>query len=525
MELSMKKITAVSLLTALLFSLSCFTAFGYSERQRSIPSVRITIQTGEIEIGDELSDDADSYVTVPDNQYYTLDDAEWLDDIRSVKVGDEPRMKVYLSNSGYTIEHSDYDTVYSFRGSYNSSNVRVTNGEFISAAKRDGNETLEVTLRIKAIKGHYDEPEDVYWTSSRGVAKWNAPENGSGYYDVVCYRGSTAVKRLNSYHGTSYNFYPYMTKAGEYTVRVRTVAPENVSSSTTTILAVAAAIATLIGGRLADRLAKDKDRLGKAMDLIRSLNPKPGQSGLESASPEAPTLIPDFYLSNEDGQLVLSLNAKNDPNLKVSPAYEQMLEEYGAQQQSGTAGNLQAGSDGAAASMQESVKYRKTREAAQFVMQKIDSARWFMEMIRQRKTTMLRIMQAVVDYQHDYFLEGDIAKLKPMRLKDIAEKVGMDISTVSRVINNKYIQTHFGTFLVKEFFSQSTENEEGEEISTSRVKAALQQLVDKEDKRSPLTDDELESALRQQGFVLARRTVAKYREGLGIPIARMRKQL
>ena len=156
MELSMKKIAAVSLLTALLFSLSCFTAFGYSERQRSIPSVRITIQTGEIEIGDELSDDADSYVTVPDNQYYTLDDAEWLDDIRSVKVGDEPRMKVYLSNSGYTIEHSDYDTVYSFRGSYNSSNVRVTNGEFISAAKRDGNETLEVTLdRVAPNQGSF----------------------------------------------------------------------------------------------------------------------------------------------------------------------------------------------------------------------------------------------------------------------------------------------------------------------------------------------------------------------------------
>lgn len=278
-------------------------------------------------------------------------------------------------------------------------------------------------------------------------------------------------------------------------------------------------------GRIAERLKVDEDALKEAMDLIRSLNPKPGQSGSESASPEAPTLIPDFYLTNEDGQLVLSLNAKNDPNLKVSPAYKQMLEEYGAQQQSGTAGNLQAGSDGAAVSMQESVKHRKTREAAQFVMQKIDSARWFMEMIRQRKSTMLRIMQAVVDYQHDYFLEGDIAKLKPMRLKDIAEKVGMDISTVSRVINNKYIQTHFGTFLVKEFFSQSTENEEGEEISTSRVKAALQQLVDKEDKRSPLTDDELGSALRQQGFVLARRTVAKYREGLGIPIARMRKQL
>ena len=268
-------------------------------------------------------------------------------------------------------------------------------------------------------------------------------------------------------------------------------------------------------GRMADRLRKSEDELREAMELIRTLNPKPGQSGAESASPDAPTLIPDFYLSNEDGRLVLLLNAKNDPDLKVSPAYEQMLEEYGAQQQRNEAVSKD----------QESVKYRKTREAAQFVMQKIDSARWFMEMIRQRKTTMLRIMQAVVDYQHDYFLEGDIAKLKPMRLKDIAEKVGMDISTVSRVINNKYIQTHFGTFLVKEFFSQSTENEEGEEISTSQVKAALQHLVDKEDKRSPLTDDELESALRQQGFVVARRTVAKYREGLGIPIARMRKQL
>lgn len=268
-------------------------------------------------------------------------------------------------------------------------------------------------------------------------------------------------------------------------------------------------------GRLADRLAKDKDRLGKAMDLIRSLNPKPGQSGLESASPEAPTLIPDFYLSNEDGQLVLSLNAKNDPDLKVSPAYEQMLEAYDAQQKSEAVPDFK----------QESAKHRKTREAAQFVVQKIDSARWFMEMIRQRKATMMRIMQAIVDYQHDYFLDGDVARLRPMRLKDIAEKVGMDISTVSRVINNKYIQTHFGTYLVKEFFSQSTEKEDGEAISTSQVKAALQHLVDNEDKKAPLTDDVIEAELRKQGFVVARRTVAKYREGLGIPVARMRKQL
>ena len=160
-----------------------------------------------------------------------------------------------------------------------------------------------------------------------------------------------------------------------------------------------------------------------------------------------------------------------------------------------------------------------------FVKQKIDSARWFMEMIRQRKDTMLRIMQAVVDYQHDYFLEGDITKLRPMRLKDIASMVGMDISTVSRVINNKYIQTHFGTFLVKEFFSQSVEKEDGEEISTSQVKSALQHLVDAEDKRNPLTDDYLVEEMRKQGFVLARRTVAKYRDELGIPVARLRRQL
>ena len=227
----MKKLMKIILAAAVFTMMLVTTVFAYSERYRAIPSVRITVQTGELSIGDELSDNAESYVTVPDNDYYTLDAAEWLDDIRSLKVGDEPRMKVYLYNSGRTIEHSDYDTIYNFRGSYTASNVHITNGEFISAARRDGNETLEVTLRVKAIKGEYDSPEDVYWTSSRGVARWTAPENGSGYYDVICYRGSSVVKRLNGYHGTSYNFYPYMTKAGDYSFRVRTVAPENISSS------------------------------------------------------------------------------------------------------------------------------------------------------------------------------------------------------------------------------------------------------------------------------------------------------
>lgn len=278
-------------------------------------------------------------------------------------------------------------------------------------------------------------------------------------------------------------------------------------------------------GRIAERLKVDEEDLREAMELIKTLDPKPGQSGMESAMPAAPTLIPDFYLSNEDGELVLLLNNKNDPSLRVNPSYEQMLLEYG--DQSGLAAKEVAGNAPVRDSRQRAldVKRRQTKEAALFVKQKIDSARWFMEMIRQRKDTMLRIMQAVVDYQHDYFLEGDITKLRPMRLKDIASMVGMDISTVSRVINNKYIQTHFGTFLVKEFFSQSVEKEDGEEISTSQVKSALQHLVDAEDKRNPLTDDYLVEEMRKQGFVLARRTVAKYRDELRIPVARLRRQL
>ncbi len=256
--------------------------------------------------------------------------------------------------------------------------------------------------------------------------------------------------------------------------------------------------------RLIEKLKVSEQEVKEAVDAIRTLNPKPGQSGFDTAAQEeVPTLIPDFYLTNDDGVLSLRLHGKNDPNLRVSPAYEAMLQDYDTQTE----------------------KKRQTQEAALFVKQKIDSARWFMDMVRQRQSTMLRVMQAVVDFQHDFFLEGDVQYLRPMRLKDIAEKVGLDLSTISRVLNNKYIQTHFGTFPVKKLFSQSLENEEGEEISTAQIKAALSELIENEDKTNPLSDETLVAALKEKGFSVARRTVAKYREQLGYAVARLRKRI
>ena len=267
--------------------------------------------------------------------------------------------------------------------------------------------------------------------------------------------------------------------------------------------------------RIAEKLKVEEEDLKDAVDLIKTLDPKPGRGDEETSDEGAAAVIPDFYLINEEGKLLLTLNGKNDPRLRVNPSYEQMLLEYGAKDVSSSAN----------ASRAEELQRRQTREAAFFVKQKIDSARWFMDMIRQRRDTMLRTMQAIVDFQHDYFLEGDIALLRPMRLKDIAGIIGMDVSTVSRVINNKYIQTHFGTFLVKRFFSQSIENEEGEAISTTQIKETLRGFIDHEDKTEPLTDDVLTERLKTLGFNVARRTVAKYREGLGFPVARLRKQI
>ena len=211
--------------------LGAFVSYG-SERVRPIPNARLTIKTGELTTGDYLSDDATSYVSVSmDNQYYYLESAEWLDYTEQVAVGDQPRIKVYLNALPRETSTSHTITTYLFRGTYNSSNVYVTGGEFISAAVRDSGYTLEVTIRVNAVKGTYDVPTEAYWSSAKGTAIWQGSDNSSGYYDLICYRGSRVVKRLNNFQGTTYTFYPYMTKEGDYTFRVRSVAPPNVSTS------------------------------------------------------------------------------------------------------------------------------------------------------------------------------------------------------------------------------------------------------------------------------------------------------
>ena len=219
----------VSFLLTCIMLAGCFIipAFSWSTRTKTIPSVKITVNLGDISVGDELSSNAESYISIPDNEYYTLDDAEWIDEVSSVKVGDQPRMRVYLSAVPKETSGSNYDTIWLFHSSYNSSNVRVTKGEFITADRRDSGYALEVTLRINPIKGTYQAPTDVYWTDSRGTGRWSVDENDSGYYDVICYRGATSVKKLYTYHGNSYNFYPYMTREGDYSFKVRTVPAPN----------------------------------------------------------------------------------------------------------------------------------------------------------------------------------------------------------------------------------------------------------------------------------------------------------
>ena len=222
-----------SFILVLFMLLLCSTspAFG-AERVRPIPNVRLSIQTNDLTVGDYLASDASSYVSVSaDNQYYYLESADWMDYTEMLRVGDEPRIKVYVNALPKETYTERLNTIYLFRGSYNSSNVHITNGEFISAAVRDSGYTLEITVRIKSVKGTYDPPYEAYWSSAKGTAVWTESQNSSGYFDVTCYRGSSVVKKLTNYHGTMYNFYPYMTKAGDYSFRVRTVAPENISSS------------------------------------------------------------------------------------------------------------------------------------------------------------------------------------------------------------------------------------------------------------------------------------------------------
>ncbi len=245
-----------------------------------------------------------------------------------------------------------------------------------------------------------------------------------------------------------------------------------------------------------------EDQLKAALDIILSLNPKPGNS-LGETSRTNQYIIPDFTITNNNGELELTLNTWNTPELRVSQTYANMLN------------NLANGNK----------KGKAEKEAFSFIKKKMDSAKWFIEAVKQRQNTLYTTMKAIMDYQREYFLTGDETKLRPMILKDIAEIVGMDISTVSRVANSKYVQTPFGTFLLKSFFSESLTKEDGEEVSTREVKTILKNLVDAEDKKKPLTDEQLMNALKEKGYPIARRTVAKYREQLGIPVARLRKEL
>lgn len=254
--------------------------------------------------------------------------------------------------------------------------------------------------------------------------------------------------------------------------------------------------------KIAKKLELEDSELKPAIDFILHLNPKPGNSMMES-SRTIQHVTPDFLLTVENDELKLTLNSRNAPELKISREYKEMLHHY---------------------SKTKTVE-QKDKDAMMFVKQKIDSAKWFIDAINQRNQTLLFCMQAIVDYQKEFFLSGDETKLKPMILKDIADRVFMDISTISRVANSKYIQTPYGTFLLKFFFSESLSTDEGEEVSSREVKKILKDAIEAEQKRKPLTDEKLGKLLNAKGYNIARRTVAKYREQLGIPVARLRKEL
>ncbi len=253
--------------------------------------------------------------------------------------------------------------------------------------------------------------------------------------------------------------------------------------------------------KLEKNLNLDGDQLKLAIQEILKLNPKPGDSG--AAAGKQMHVIPDFHIMNNDGVLQLSLNARNAPELRVSRSYMEMFEHYDKADQ----------------------KDKKMKEAVQFVKQKLDSAKWFIDAIKQRQQTLLKTMNAIMNYQYEFFITGDERKLKPMILKDIADRIDMDISTVSRVANSKYVQTEFGTFLLKSFFSEAIQTDSGEEVSNKEVKKILEECIADEDKRKPLADEKLTEILKERGYTIARRTVAKYREAMNIPVARLRKQL
>ena len=252
------------------------------------------------------------------------------------------------------------------------------------------------------------------------------------------------------------------------------------------------------------KLGISEVELKASIEEILKLNPKPGGGYNDPFNRSAQQIIPDFILEQSEEGFDLHLNSKNMPDLRLSPAYNEMLQTY-------------SGAEGG--------NKKEMKEAVQFVKQKIDSARWFIDAIKQRQNTLLLTMNAILNYQNDYFVDGDETKLKPMVLKDVAEMTGLDISTVSRVANSKYIQTHFGIFPLKYFFSEGLQTDSGEEVSTREIKMILQECIGGEEKRRPLTDEKLTEILQEKGYQIARRTVAKYREQLNIPVARLRKEI
>lgn len=253
--------------------------------------------------------------------------------------------------------------------------------------------------------------------------------------------------------------------------------------------------------KIISRMGITEQELKSAMSKILKLNPSPGGQIDDSYNDQAQQIVPDFILNLENGELVLTIPRFSIPELRVNKKYADILME--------------------AANTSE----REKKDAAMFVKKKLDSAKWFVEAIKQRYNTLESTMKAIIDYQHDYFMDGDESHLKPMVLKDIAEKTGFDISTISRVVNSKYIETHFGIYSLKYFFSEGLENQDGEEVSTRELKKSLLECVAAEDKRKPLTDDQLVEEMTKRGYKVARRTIAKYRDQLDIPKARLRKEL
>ena len=245
-----------------------------------------------------------------------------------------------------------------------------------------------------------------------------------------------------------------------------------------------------------------EEQLKDAIYEIEHLNPKPGGSYV-SNDKVAEQIVPDFSIKIIDGELELELNSRNAPELHISPDYSNMLQGY----------------------KESKDKSKSQKDAVQFIKQKLDSAKWFIDAVKQRQQTLMLNMQAIMDYQKEYFLTGDERKLKPMILKDIADIIQMDVSTVSRVANSKYVSTPYGTKLIKDFFSESMKNDQGEDVSTREIKTILETVINEENKRKPLTDEKLAAILKERGYPIARRTVAKYREQLDLPVARLRKKL